>query len=163
LNPATQTSGAPLEANSTNETSEDTKAPLFAHESPGADADEDLEEDTEENKIPLFAHESMGNDAKDDGPEDFKAPLFAHESLADDSKDESEEMKMPLFAHECLGAYDFGEGAEPDNTTVTINSPGRTSKAFPPTEVRFSVPYAPSKPISEKIRLTSRTSPRHLV
>jgi ATP-dependent RNA helicase MRH4 len=117
----------PSEANNVDDDTQDSKVPLFAHESPGVDA-EDTEEDNEEDKIPLFAHESLGDDAKDEDSEDFKAPLFAHESLADDSKDESEEMKMPLFAHECLGAYDFGDDAEHDNPPNTSSSPRQTSK-----------------------------------
>ncbi|KAG8351864.1 hypothetical protein FVEN_g10108 [Fusarium venenatum] len=128
LNPATQSNVTPSEVNNVESDTQDSKVPLFAHESPGDDVEEDTEEDNEENKIPLFAHESLGNDVKDEDPEDFKAPLFAHESLVDDSKDESEEMKMPLFAHECLGAYDFGDDAEHDNTLNANSSPRQASK-----------------------------------
>lgn len=128
LNPATQSTVTLSEVNNVDGGTQDSNVPLFAHESPGHDVEEDAQEDNAENKAPLFAHESLGNDVKDEDSEDFKAPLFAHESLVDDSKDESEEMKMPLFAHECLGAYDFGEDAEHDNTPNAISSPGQTSK-----------------------------------
>ncbi|QPC65087.1 hypothetical protein HYE67_007318 [Fusarium culmorum] len=128
LNPATQSTVTPSEVNNVDGGTQDSNVPLFAHESPGHDVEEDAQEDNAENKAPLFAHESLGNDVKDEDSEDFKAPLFAHESLVDDSKDESEEMKMPLFAHECLGAYDFGEDPEHDNTPNAISSPGQTSK-----------------------------------
>ncbi|CAF3464966.1 unnamed protein product [Fusarium graminearum] len=128
LNPATQSTVTLSEVNNVDGGTQNSNVPLFAHESPGHDVEEDAQEDNTENKAPLFAHESLGNDVKDEDSEDFKAPLFAHESLVDDSKDESEEMKMPLFAHECLGAYDFGEDAEHDNTPNAISSPGQTSK-----------------------------------
>jgi ATP-dependent RNA helicase MRH4 len=128
LNPATQSNVTPSETNNVESDTLDSKVPLFAHESPSDDVEQDTEQDNEENKIPLFAHETLGNDVKDDDSEDFKAPLFAHESLADDSKDESEEMKMPLFAHECLGAYDFGDDAEYDSSMNANSSPKQTSK-----------------------------------
>ncbi|GKU13399.1 unnamed protein product [Fusarium langsethiae] len=130
LNLATQSNVTPSEANNVEHITQDSKAPLFAHESPSDDAEEDAKDDgdNEENKIPLFAHESLGNDVKDEDSEDFKAPLFAHESLVDDSKDDSEEMKMPLFAHECLGAYDLGDDTDHDSTLNVNSSPGQTSK-----------------------------------
>ncbi|KAM0222608.1 hypothetical protein ACHAQD_004208 [Fusarium lateritium] len=127
---STEDSKAPLLAHESlgdivEEDTEDNNAPLFAHESLGNDSDE---EGGEDNNAPLFAHESLGNDTKEDDTDDFKAPLFAHESLGDDSKEETEEMKMPLFAHECLGAYDFEEEAEHD-VAPTVGSPRQNGNA----------------------------------
>ncbi|KAF4454582.1 hypothetical protein F53441_2925 [Fusarium austroafricanum] len=124
LNPAAQPTSSSTETENIGENIEDSKVPLFAHES----LDHNVEEDIDDNKVPLFAHESLGEDDKEEDAEDFKAPLLAHESLGGDTKEDSEEMRMPLFAHECLGAYDFGQEAEHDSASISVSSPGRNSQ-----------------------------------
>lgn len=141
LNPATQSNSTSTETHSVNENTEETKAPLLAHESLSDIVEEDTEDNNapllahesldndydeeggENDNAPLFAHESLGNDTKEDDTDDFKAPLFAHESLGDDAKEDTEEMNTPLFAHECLGAYDIEEEAEYDAAPIVGSSP----------------------------------------
>jgi ATP-dependent RNA helicase MRH4 len=147
LNPATQLNPISKETNNIDENTEDTKAPLFAHESLSDTVEEGTEDNNapllaheslgndsdeeggEDNNAPLFAHESLGNDTKEDDTDDFNAPLFAHESLGDDTKDDTEEMKTPLFAHECLGAYDIEEEAEHGVVPIAGSSPRQNGNA----------------------------------